>query len=601
MSYAEKDYSFAKRLSLDILRQLEPYAGDNTVFLHPGSEKKAIGTGKSKFKFEAEQEVIDNWDEWFEAVFEVLYEEKLITPRPMPNSTYLRVITEDGKLFLLKSENEQKGELDRMWKTYAEEMDRFSAPITTDEYVKVIRSWLDPNKKFPPFKRARHNAQRFLAELYYSQDKSLSFNDLNQRTKSPNVRGQAKAALERHLGMFFGKHLGRPKKGYKWMPHLFLKDNKLLPNFREALKIMDGNGEINIKEWGKYSILNPQSPLPVIPVKTKSVEPPFSPQPTNPIIEEIDTILAFKKQVILYGAPGTGKTYMANEYVRYKTDTDKNVTVKRCTFHPEYGYEHFIEGYRPAPKDGVMLFEYKPGIFKELCDKAKQECRVAKKAGRKRKKFYLIIDEINRGDIPRIFGELITLIEADKRKWSKRTTLPLSGDDFCVPPNVYIIATMNTADRSIALLDTALRRRFGFLEMKPEYHHFKDIKLGERLKVKDKDGKLLASNLAEWFESLNKELQEKLQDSRHDVEHILIGHSYFFGLLKEESAEQIVRFEQVIKHEFLPLIQEYCYEDKKVYAKLVAFITETTGISMNGESVVSLNKGAVESNGGEEP
>ena len=324
------------------------------------------------------------------------------------------------------------------------------------------------------------------------------------------------------------------------------------------------------------------------------------PRRLPPPIDEITAILDHKKQVILYGPPGTGKTYWANEYVkhfiteRFKKERDiPDITeehkkefqeyvdtyVRRCTFHPEYGYEHFIEGFKPeirgeGDKGGQMVFDLDPGIFKKLCDEARKDMK---------NKYYLIIDEINRGDIPRIFGELITLIESDKRKLEFGVSLPHSGnkdkeecEKFYVPPNVYIIATMNTADRSIALLDTALRRRFGFLEMKPDASVFGTNDVNVKV---PKGGTI---ELKKWFKELNGELKKALT-SRHDVEHIMIGHSYFLptdklGKRTNESSDSPTIFEQIIKYEILPLVQEYCYEDKTARETLEKHIYDTTGV-----------------------
>ncbi len=208
------------------------------------------------------------------------------------------------------------------------------------------------------------------------------------------------------------------------------------------------------------------------------------------------------------------------------------------TFHQSYSYEEFIEGYRPANPDededaATVPYRLKDGIFKRICSRAKADPH---------HKYALFIDEINRGNISKIFGELITLIEDDKRllwkdgKWEGMTVrLPYSQEEFGVPANLHIIGTMNTADRSIAFIDIALRRRFQFKEMMPEYE----------LLPADVSG----VNVQTLLRTINRRI-EFLYDRDH-----VIGHAYF---LKVKSLTDL---RDVIIHNVIPLLQEYFYGD----------------------------------------
>lgn len=252
----------------------------------------------------------------------------------------------------------------------------------------------------------------------------------------------------------------------------------------------------------------------------------------------------FPLNQILYGPSGTGKTYSTvskaveiadnvfyqnhkNDYAKLKNLYDNLLEKGKIvfvTFHQSYAYEDFIEGIKPDISAKILKFEKKEGIFKTLINKALKDTL---------SNYVLIIDEINRANISRVFGELITLIEDDKR-WGNahqmQVTLP-SGDLFCVPKNVYIIGTMNTADKSIALLDIALRRRFVFEFMPPKYENFVDEKAVVFLK------------------NLNREiLARKGKD-------FLIGHAEFM--------KQDFDWEKSINHHIIPLLEEYFYTDKK--------------------------------------
>ena len=206
--------------------------------------------------------------------------------------------------------------------------------------------------------------------------------------------------------------------------------------------------------------------------------------------------------------------------------------VRLCCFHPAYGYEDFIEGYRPHTINEQVSFELRDGVFKQLCRDA---------AAAPSQQFYLIIDEINRGDIPRIFGELLTTIERDKR--GRRIILPVSQEVFTVPHNVFLIGTMNTADRSIALLDAALRRRFGFVELMPD---------GTVLR----DSAVAGIPLRAWLDSLNGRIREHIG---RDARNLQIGHSYLMHVGRP--IKDVISLKRAIRDDIIPLLEEYCYED----------------------------------------
>ena len=229
------------------------------------------------------------------------------------------------------------------------------------------------------------------------------------------------------------------------------------------------------------------------------------------------------------------------------------------TFHQSYGYEEFVEGLRPVLSDnaesGEIQYEIRPGVFKELCRKA----RLAPD-----QPFAMVIDEINRGNISKILGELITLIEVDKRdpldgsRPPAEVTLAYSGEKFSVPANVNIIGTMNTADRSLALLDTALRRRFDFVALMPDTRSEKD--------PSDPDSAPLAG-LVVTLESGIIDVREMLYrinqrvEALYDRDHC-IGHAYFTALAQLPDGD--VRFaalEQVFRNRIVPLLEEYFFED----------------------------------------
>ncbi|TVQ28519.1 MAG: hypothetical protein EA370_16460 [Wenzhouxiangella sp.] len=216
------------------------------------------------------------------------------------------------------------------------------------------------------------------------------------------------------------------------------------------------------------------------------------------------------------------------------------------TFHQSYSYEDFIEGIRPqASENGQISYEVRDGLFKSFCKRARQDPR---------QRYALFIDEINRGNIARIFGELITLIEVDKRAWwdedgqlvdGIELTLPYSGDRFGVPKNLDIYATMNTADRSIALMDAALRRRFHFHELMPEPKRVPGSR-GDGV-ISDGEGGLL--DLRSLLESINQRLRYLLHRDQ------TFGHAYFIEV------KDLDALRQVMVYDIIPMLAEYFYDD----------------------------------------
>ena len=238
---------------------------------------------------------------------------------------------------------------------------------------------------------------------------------------------------------------------------------------------------------------------------------------------------------IYYGPPGTGKTYLLNEL-----KNEYEGRFKFVTFHQAYSYEDFVEGIRPhTDKSGSISYDVKPGVFRQICKDAASDSD---------NRYALFIDEINRGNIDKIFGDLITLIEPDKRlraEHAMSVTLPYSNEEFGVPVNLNIYGAMNTADRSIALLDKALRRRFQFHELTPDSSLIKGSD-GEGHIVDDEGGDI---DLRELLDTMNKRIRYLLNRD------LMLGHAYLYRVRKFHELKD------VFVNQFIPLLQEYFYDD----------------------------------------
>ena len=260
--------------------------------------------------------------------------------------------------------------------------------------------------------------------------------------------------------------------------------------------------------------------------------------PVN-FLEEIELLLKDKKQVIFQGPPGTGKTFVARALAERLAGSKERVGLVQ--FHSSYAYEDFVQGFRPKMIDSTQVgFELRDGPL----------LRAAKQAGDEpNTKHFLVIDELNRGNLGKVFGELYFLLEYR----DSEITLQYSDKPFSLPKNLYIIGTMNTADRSIALVDLALRRRFYFVEFHPDEEPIKGLLR-----------RWLAKNAPdmEWVAGVVNRANEKL-DHRHAV----IGPSYFM----RENLDQGV-FARIWKHNVLPYIEEHLFGEG---ARLGEFALDT--------------------------
>jgi len=247
----------------------------------------------------------------------------------------------------------------------------------------------------------------------------------------------------------------------------------------------------------------------------------------------VETLILDKGQIVLYGPPGTGKTYVAKCFARYFIDQTGG-EIRVVQFHPSYSYEEFIEGIRPKSEDGQLTYPVEAGIFLHLCNEARSNPN---------KRYVLIVDEINRGSLPRIFGELLYLLEY--RDDVEKVVLPYSKTLFTIPPNLFLIGTMNTADRSIALVDHALRRRFHFIPLRPDPEILRSFLLDQGLEM------------VAWLADLLTELNQRLEQDQVDW-HLHIGHSHWMvphGQLDEERARLIW------EHSVWPTLEEYFYKN----------------------------------------
>ena len=258
--------------------------------------------------------------------------------------------------------------------------------------------------------------------------------------------------------------------------------------------------------------------------------------------DQILELIRRKKNLILQGPPGVGKTFVARRLAYALMEKKDKERAPMVQFHQSYAYEDFIQGYRPNGKGGFVL---KSGTFHTLCKQAQLDLD---------RDYFLIIDEINRGNLGKIFGELMMLIESDKRgpEFSIQLAYSETADDtFYIPVNLHIIGTMNTADRSLALVDYALRRRFAFIDLKPE---FTSAKFSTLLKSKGAEDDFIAK-LVQRMSSLNDSIRS---DTRNLGTGYCIGHSFFCPANGKKPDQ--AWYNDVLEFEISPLLREYWFD-----------------------------------------
>lgn len=268
-------------------------------------------------------------------------------------------------------------------------------------------------------------------------------------------------------------------------------------------------------------------------------------------LDDIFYLLHRKKNIILQGPPGVGKTFAAKRIAYAMMGSKDERRIEMVQFHQSYSYEDFVQGIR---SDGKGSFEVRDGSLFKFCARAGRDLE---------RPYFFIIDEINRGNLSRIFGELMVLLEADKRGMELTLTYSDDGETFTIPPNVHFIGTMNTADRSLAMVDYALRRRFAFVDLSPAFAAEESC---NKFRAHLKASAVPAATVERIVHGIGKINGEIREDLKNLGPGFMIGHSYFCTV--DHEGDDVQWLTRIVRYEIAPLLREYWFDDPDRAARL---------------------------------